>query len=584
MLYVAGATGATVLEVDGVARRVQRLIAVPGAPSGLAISADAKELFVTCAAPQSEVCRVELPSGRIRGRLVAGHTATAPVLAPDGRTLFVCNRFNDDVSVFDLRTQKEIRRIPVRREPVAAAITLDGRHLLVANHLPAGRADAEHVGAVISVIGVAQGKVVDDLPLPNGSGSLNDLRVAPDGRTAVVTHLLARFQLPTTQVERGWMTTNALTVLDLGTRRVLNTVLLDSIDRGAANPWGAAWSADGRTLAVAHAGTHEVSLIDYPSLLEKLAQMAAPPPGPPEPSAYAAAGPRGAVDVKNDLSFLVGRRERRPLPPGELGPRAVVVTGRTVVVANYYSDSLSFLPLGGPPASVSSLPLGPRVPASAARLGEIYFHDARICFQGWQSCASCHPGDARVDALNWDLLNDGIGNPKNNKSLLYVFQTPPAMSIGVRESAAAAVRAGIRHILFTVQPPEVAEALDAYLHALRPVPSPHLVAGRLSPAAQRGEQVFRSQATGCADCHTGPLFTDLKSYDVGTAGRLDKPSDRFDTPTLIELWRTAPYLHDGSAATVRDVLTTANREDRHGATTKLTPAQIDDLCAFLLSL
>ncbi len=189
-----------------------------------------------------------------------------------------------------------------------------------------------------------------------------------------------------------------------------------------------------------------------------------------------------------------------------------------------------------------------------------------------------------MDGLNWDLLNDGIGNPKNNKSLLLAFKTPPAMSTGVRESAEAAVRAGIRHILFTVQPPEVADALDAYIKSLKPVPSPHLDKGKLSAAARRGEQVFRSKETACAQCHPGPLFTDLKSYDVGTVGRFDKPADTFDTPTLVELWRTAPYLHDGSAATLRDVLTTANPNDQHGKTSHLTADQLNDLVEYLLSL
>ena len=57
-----------------------------------------------------------------------------------------------------------------------------------------------------------------------------------------------------------------------------------------------------------------------------------------------------------------------------------------------------------------------------------------------------------------------------------------------------------------------------------------------------------------------------------------------DTPTLIEIWRTAPYLHDGSAGTLGDVLTTANPHDRHGKTSHLRSAQIDDLVAYLLSL
>ncbi len=218
------------------------------------------------------------------------------------------------------------------------------------------------------------------------------------------------------------------------------------------------------------------------------------------------------------------------------------------------------------------------------RKGEFYFHDAGICYQGWQSCASCHPGEGRVDALNWDLLNDGIGNPKNTKSLLLTFSTPPAMSAGVRESAEAAVRAGIRHILFLVQPPEVAESMDAYIKSLKPVPSPRLINGRLSEAAKRGEKLFKSRRAGCAECHPGPLFTDLQSYDVGTRGLYDREIREFDTPTLVELWRTAPYLHDGSAATVREVLTDANREDKHGGTSHLTGKQIDDLTEYLLSL
>ncbi|MHC4147198.1 MAG: cell surface protein, partial [Planctomycetota bacterium] len=82
---------------------------------------------------------------------------------------------------------------------------------------------------------------------------------------------------------------------------------------------------------------------------------------------------------------------------------------------------------------------------TAERRGEMLFNDALLCFQSWQSCASCHPSDARVDALNWDLLNDGLGNPKNTKSLLLSHETPPAMITGIRENAEIAVRAGFRH-------------------------------------------------------------------------------------------------------------------------------------------
>jgi len=216
------------------------------------------------------------------------------------------------------------------------------------------------------------------------------------------------------------------------------------------------------------------------------------------------------------------------------------------------------------------------------RKGELYFHDARLCFQGWQSCASCHPGNGRADGLNWDLRNDGVSNAKNTKSLLFAHQTPPAMSLGVRDNAETAVRAGIQYILLTSQPDEVAVAMDAYLKSLKPVPSPYLLKGKPSRAARRGQKVF--QRAGCASCHPSGLFTDLQQYDVGTRHVFDRPEDKFDTPTLIELWRTAPYLHDGSAITVLDVLTTRNPKDEHGKTSGLSGQELDDLCAYLLSL
>jgi YVTN family beta-propeller protein len=544
---------------------------------------------------QNSVRVLDTGSGKTLATIPAGYIAMAPVLSPDGKTLFVCNRFNNDISVIDLDKGKEQCRIPVQREPVAADVSRDGRFLLVANHLHTGPSEAEHVAAVVSVIDTATRKVVKELSLPDGSGLLNDLRVSPDGKYAVVTHVLSRFRLPATQLDRGWMNSNAATIIDLARMEIINTVLLDNIDRGAADPWGIAWSADSATLLVTHAGTHEVSVIDFTALLARLAKV----PATLETStpAYSTSASRVQADVPNDLAFLVGLRQRIALPQNDLGPRAVVLLGRKAYVANYFSDSLSFIDLASPQPKLHSIPLSPQLAAadggkptspldrmSLARKGEFYFHDAGICFQGWQSCSTCHPGQGRVDGLNWDLLNDGIGNPKNTKSLLLAHKTPPAMSMGVRETAETAVRAGIQHILFTVQPEEVPTAMDEYLKSLQPVPSPLLVNGRLSSSARRGEKLFKDRQVGCATCHPPGLFTDLQTYEVGTRGQFDKPTDRFDTPTLVEGWRTAPYLHDGSAATMRDVLTTCNPLDRHGKTSHLTPPQIDDLAAYLLSL
>lgn len=78
-------------------------------------------------------------------------------------------------------------------------------------------------------------------------------------------------------------------------------------------------------------------------------------------------------------------------------------------------------------------------------------------------------------------------------------------------------------------------------------------------------------------------------HDVGTitpasGARRGAPLTGLDTPTLRGLWRSAPYLHDGSAPTLRDVLTTRNAGDRHGTTSTLSAAELDDLIAYLLCL
>jgi len=251
-------------------------------------------------------------------------------------------------------------------------------------------------------------------------------------------------------------------------------------------------------------------------------------------------------------------------------------------VAEYFSDSLSILDAGCAIQRAASILLQSPLQLIPTRKGEIFFNDATLSYQGWQSCASCHSSDARVDGLDWDLLNDGLGNPKNVKSLVFCFQTPPVMALGVRSDAAAAVRAGMKSILFTSAREDVASALDEFIKSIQPLPSPYLVHNQLSASAKHGQKLFLSKELACTQCHTPPFFTDLQRHAVGT-GKFDQAEDQFYTPALLELWRTAPYMHDGSAASLEDVVRT------HGANCapkkiKLTDTDVEDLAAYLRSL
>jgi cytochrome c peroxidase len=99
-----------------------------------------------------------------------------------------------------------------------------------------------------------------------------------------------------------------------------------------------------------------------------------------------------------------------------------------------------------------------------------------------------------------------------------------------------------------------------------------------------GKAVFENRSVGCARCHPGPLFTGLGMYDVGTGTGADGREASFDTPTLVEIWRTAPYLHDGKAPTLREVFTKFNKNDHHGKTSRLSESELDALIEYLKSL
>ncbi len=566
--WVAQRTGKSVVRVSLPDGKVMQAGALGRSPSGIALSADAKTLYVTVGKADGELLVVDAASLKIRTRVPLGHTPVSPRLSPDGKTIYVCNRMNDQIAVVDTASGKVTATIPVVREPFDCDITPDGKLLFVANHIPRGRADVDYVACKVSVIDTASNTVRKDIKLVNGAEGMRGIRVSPNGKYVYATHLMARFLVPTTQIERGWINTNALSAIRVSDQELLFTILLDDVDMGFANPWGVVMSPDGSLLCVAAAGTHELSLIDLKALTAKV-----------EAAAVSAEQGKVHLAAHNDLSFLSGIRTRVQLKGN--GPRAIAIHSNTVYATEFFTDSLARVTVeNGKAVEVVSIPLGPELAQTQVRRGEMLFNDATMCFQKWQSCASCHP-DVRTDALNWDLLNDGIGNPKNVKSLVLSHQTPPVMALGVRAKAEIAVRAGIRHIQFAVRPEEDAEALDAYISSLEPDPSPFLINGKLSKAAKRGKKVF--EKAGCLGCHPAPLYTDLQMYDVGTGTGQDA-GKAFDTPTLVEVWRTSPYMHDGRATTIYEVITTHNPADIRGKTSALTEENKKDLVAYVLSL
>lgn len=581
-LFVAEKTAMQAVKMNIESSAIEKIYPLPDLVTGLTCSADGKTLYMTCGEAFGYWCEVDVASGKVT-KIDAGHSPNAPVLSKDGKKLYISNRQLDKVTAWDLATKKIVGEVKVTREPIAADLSKDGRFLFVANHLPDGKANVSRMTSRIDIIDTKTFKAVKSISLPNGAIDLRDIRMSNDGKWAFVPSIFARFLVPTNQIERGWINTHALNIIDVDKQELYHTVLLDDVDLGAANPWGVVSSDDDKLLFVAHSATHEVSVIDFDALLKKLAPIPTRQPGQ-KLDEYEASEKNPA----NDLSFLSSVRVRVRLEG--IGPRGIDCHGNQVFVAQYFSDDIGVVDIEDPedPFAIS-WSLGPKKKMDKVREGEMYFNDASICFQQWQTCSTCHP-DARTDAVNWDLLNDGIGNPKSTKSLLYSHVTGRVMITGIRPDAETAVRAGIRHIQFSMPEESRATAIDEYLKSIEAIPSPYLVNGELSKKAKKGKKVFLM--AGCIECHSGKYFTNSNKdgegdvptlYDVGTGTGSEK-GRKFDTPTLKELYRTRPYLYDGRAANLHEVFTEYNKEDKHGVTSDLTEEELDALVEYLLSL
>ncbi len=85
----------------------------------------------------------------------------------------------------------------------------------------------------------------------------------------------------------------------------------------------------------------------------------------------------------------MGLRRRVRLKESGSGPRGLAIGGSTAYIAQYFSDALATVDLST--GTVGQIALGPRPEPSIARRGQMLFHNANLCFQHWQSCASCHP-------------------------------------------------------------------------------------------------------------------------------------------------------------------------------------------------
>jgi YVTN family beta-propeller protein len=426
-LYVAEQTAKQIGVVDLATQSLIKNIKLPSEPTGIAVAQDgAKKIYVTCSSelwPQGMVCEVDVNAGAVVRRIPAGFGARSPVITHNGKTLFVCNQFENTVSSINLATGKENTKLPSARQPYAAAITRDDSVLVVANLLPTETSmDTLKIASKILLIDAFAGKVRDTISLPVGSHSAMGVAVSPDGNYAFVTHQIAMFIIPGTLIEGGWIHTNNCAIVDINKRKILNVVPLDMHSSGDADPWGIACSPDGRVLSIAHSGSNELSLFN----LQRLIPIAANSPYSPD-----LITDTGTYQTLSRNFTLITSEVRRRVPIHGKGPRAMCIVDSTAYTAGYFGDFIEFFPwefYNSPndfqvvqPTGI--IALGPSLPLTAERKGEQAFFDATLCYQKWQTCHSCHPF-GRADGYNFITKMDTPNFP-NVKGLTYSWWTPP---------------------------------------------------------------------------------------------------------------------------------------------------------------
>lgn len=617
----------TVTLVDARGLKTRAQTRVGRKPQGLAFTEDSRLLLVANELSH-DLSWVDAAKGVEVARTPLGGAPLA-VAVGAGRA-YVVLRDKGAVAAVDLAARAIAASADVGPSPSAAAFVPGGPRrgaLLLVAHLASGR---------ISVLDAASLSPRAPIELGPDVGLVTSLSVSRDGARAFAPHTRALAGNRALSFDTTVMP--AIAVVDLAALTPSGRLTFDNPALPAVNiPASAAASRDGRLIFCANAGTDNVAVLDAQSGRE-LAHL--PVGANPRGLAVSPDGARLFVNNALDGTLTVfelaaltdpatlfaeplgwhpdaGRDPRlaasRPLlsdgtravscaachidVPNVRGRWAVMRPGgATYAVSHPRRDPPSWekaraliaadgaawdLPRRDPRPRPAGRPITlelTRIPLDARALrGKRLFNAAAprdMSAEGWISCATCH-WDGGSDGRTWEGFRDG---PRNTPALHDLARTLPLHWSGDLASLHDVDRT-IRRVQFGRGLDSTGlEDLASYLRGLETPPSPFAA----EPAAAAGLSVFR--AMRCDGCHAGPLYTDGKSHDVGTGDPRREKNERgrsFDTPSLLGAWATAPYFHDGSAATLDDVLKSGAE---HGVAARLTDRQRADLTAFILSL
>jgi YVTN family beta-propeller protein len=554
-------------------------VAVGHEPRGFSLSPDGTRLFVANSWDDT-VSVIDTHSLEVVATWPAGAEPSGVVEDLEGKNIFVANRISSDIAVLNPQTGTEEKRLLAGRGASYLTLSPDGR-LIYSTHvypnLPAlrtGLGNRTPPESEITVIDARRAEVVDRIPLHSIAGVFH-VALSGDGRLGAVAEFHPKNLIPLAHLEHGGAFAYTLTLFGAAVGKPVE-IPLDELDRYASQPFGMAIAPDGTRLYVSLGGSESVLAIDVPRLLQFVHSRPRPASG------------SFAQDLSASANYVIAR-----IPVGH-NPRGLALSadGSRLFVANRLDDTISVIDTGKLRVAATVALEGPRT-VSALRRGEQTFYSAHYSFQGQISCSSCHI-DSTYDALTWNLEPNGFGRDiVANRLLEDIKDTAPYKWNGGNPNLPTECGPRTEKYFWRSENYSDLQLTDLVLY-IRSLPARpnrwRLSGGELTSAQERGKKIFdRSvdnfgapipEANRCSFCHSGPLGTDNKSFDVGTK----KPSDHsgmLDTPQLTNVTLPAAYLHDGSARTLEEIWTIYNPEDKHGRTNDLIKDELNDLIEYL---
>jgi YVTN family beta-propeller protein len=568
-LYVLCQQSAQVRVLDATTYTEIKKIAVGHAPRGFSLSPRADRLFVTNSWDDT-VSVIDTKSLDVAATWSVGAEPSSVVEDRTGKHLFVANRISNDVAVLDAQTGAEEKRLAAGRGASYITPSPDGSKLYVTHVYPNSTPHRTAPESEITVIDATRAVVTDRIALPYIAHGFH-VAFSTDGRLGVAAGLHPKNLVPLAHLEHGGAFADTLTLFGTDVGKPVE-VPLDDLERYAVRPFGVAITPDKSRIFVTCGGSEEVLVVDLPKLLRFVHTH----PGP-----Y-------TQDLSVSGNYVVAR-----IAVGH-DPRGIVLTndGSKLLVANRLEDTISVIDTKTTRVA-TTIPLEGPKKLSILRNGERTFYTAHYSFQGQIGCANCHI-DSTFDGLQWDLEPDGFGRDVvDNRPIEDVKDTEPFKWNGGNPNLPTECGPRTEKYFWRAENYDDLTLTDLVLY-VRSLPSRpnrwRQPGGVLTEAQERGRQLFTRGAdkfgkpipetNRCVYCHSGSKGTNQKSFDVGTRKATDN-SGLLDTPQLTNIAITAPYLHDGSAASLEQIWTVFNPEDKHGRTNDLTKDELNDLIEYL---